>query len=376
MKKYGCSSVCEFLGNFVVYRNLIPYESRLPSLGDIRSQVGLPEGIIPRKSTVEYARVIIHMLKKARTLDAPGCSIENLVYIGDTRGNDGTAFINLCRAGDWRGLIFIGSENESPLKVEIDIQDNLVHFIANQWEALKDFASFCGKQGVPLDERTVAVIDIDKTALGARGRNGHVIDQARVEAAENTVNELLHERFDSKSFQAAYNHLNQPEFHFFTTDNQDYLAYICLLLGSGLFTLDSLLADLSSGLMTNFEQFIGKADRSVNELPPDLQRIHRDIYTRVQAGNPTPFVEFRYNEYQATVRRMGCLSDSARVEELLEKEIVITQEVRQMALAWKKQGVLLFGLSDKPDEASIPTVDLAAKGYRPIHQVETHVIGG
>ena len=30
------------------------------------------------------------------------------------------------------------------------------------------------------------------------------------------------------------------------------------------------------------------------------------------------------------------------------------------ALAWRAQGVLLFALSDKPDEASIPTAELAA----------------
>jgi hypothetical protein len=73
---------------------------------------------------------------------------------------------------------------------------------------------------------------------------------------------------------------------------------------------------------------------------------------------------------------MGWLDDSAPVSEMLQKEIVITQEVREMALAWREQGVLLFGLSDKPDEASIPRDILAAQGYRAIHQVETHAVGG
>ncbi|MCK4316841.1 MAG: hypothetical protein KAX24_13820, partial [Anaerolineae bacterium] len=82
-----------------------------------------------------------------------------------------------------------------------------------------------------------------------------------------------------------------------------------------------------------------------------------------------------YNEYQATVERMGQLDDDAPVAELLEQEIVITQEVREVALAWREQGALLFGLSDKPDEASIPTDDLAAQGYRAIHRVETHAVG-
>jgi hypothetical protein len=96
----------------------------------------------------------------------------------------------------------------------------------------------------------------------------------------------------------------------------------------------------------------------------------------VRQNDPTPFKAFRYNEYRTTVRRMGWLDAGAPVAELLDKEIVITQEVREVALAWRERGVLLFGLSDKPDEASVPTDDLVAQGYRPIHRTETHVVGG
>ena len=34
-----------------------------------------------------------------------------------------------------------------------------------------------------------------------------------------------------------------------------------------------------------------------------------------------------------------------------------------------------FGLSDKPDEASVPSPALAGRGYVPIHQAQTHVVG-
>ena len=62
--------------------------------------------------------------------------------------------------------------------------------------------------------------------------------------------------------------------------------------------------------------------------------------------------------------------------ELLANEIVITQEVREVALAWRERGALLFGLSDKPDEASIPQPAQAAQGRQAIHRVETHAVGG
>jgi hypothetical protein len=72
---------------------------------------------------------------------------------------------------------------------------------------------------------------------------------------------------------------------------------------------------------------------------------------------------------------MGHLADGTAVEELLDQEIVLTQEVRETALAWRRQGALLFGLSDKPDEASVPTGELTDQGFVPIHRAGTHVVG-
>ncbi|MDY7077823.1 MAG: hypothetical protein SXV54_12955, partial [Chloroflexota bacterium] len=219
-------------------------------------------------------------------------------------------------------------------------------------------------------------VDLDKTALGARGRNDQVINRARVEAVRRTVGDLLGDDFDLGGFQTAYDRFNQTEFHPFTADNQDYLAYVCLILGSGLYALEPLVDEVRAGRLTTFEQFIAGVDDRAIELSTDLRRIHGSVYDLVQQGDPTPFKAFRYNEYQTTVERMGCLDDDAPVPELLEQEIVITQEVREVALAWRERGALLFGLSDKPDEASIPADDLAAQGYRAIHQVETHAVGG
>jgi ketose-bisphosphate aldolase len=173
----------------------------------------------------------------------------------------------------------------------------------------------------------------------------------------------------------AYDLLNQLEYHSFTLDNQDYLAYICLILGSGLYALAPLVEELGAGQMVNFFQFIGVVDSRAGELPADLRDIHSGIYTRVQQGDPTPFKDFRYNEYLTTVGRMGCLGDDAPVPDLLAEEIVITQEVREVALAWRERGALLFGLSDKPDEASIPQPVQAAEGKQTIHRVETHAVG-
>lgn len=375
MNTHGRTSVHEFLGDFVVYRNLIPLDERLPSLDDVCEQADVPEGVTPRKSQPAYARVIVQLLQAARAVDAPDAEIERLIYVGDTRLNDGTAFANIAHAGDWPGLAFIASEKSEPAEPEILEQTDGTLYLANRWADLEHFEQFCRERGFPIDEQTAIIVDLDKTAVGARGRNDHVINQARVEAVRRTVEDLLGDAFDPDAFQAAYDELNQTTYHPFTTDNQDYLAYICLILGSGLYQLEPLAERVRGGQLASFEQFIAEVDERADDLAPSLREIHNQVYERVQAGDPTPFKAFRYNEYHTTVERMGRLDDDASVEDLLAGEIVITQEVREAALRWREQGALLFGLSDKPDEASIPREKAREEGLQSIHRVETHTVG-
>lgn len=376
MKVFGRASVNEFLGDFVVYRNLVPVDRRLPALDALREVVGLPAGHIPRKSEPDYARVIVELLRWARALEAPGVEIERLIFIGDTRLNDSTAFNNICRAGDWPGLAFIGSETAGPAGVELVSQgEGRYLYLANRWATLYDINQHCEQQGFAINEATAVIVDLDKTALGARGRNAHTIDRARIQAVRNTVASLLGESFDSQAFQKAYDQLNRVEFHPFTSDNQDYLAYICLVLGAGMYELETVVADVRNGKLGSFRQFIDRVDENAQRLPSGLVGIHAEIYANVQAGDPTPFKPFRRNEYLTTIARMGYLQDTTAVEVLLADEILITQEVRAVALDWQSRRALLFGLSDKPDEASIPTQELAAGGYLPIHCTETHAVG-
>jgi hypothetical protein len=376
MQNVGYASIDEFLDDYIVYRNLVPIDKRLPSLDALRQAVGLPPGQIPRKSEPNYARVIVHLLQHARALEVPETTIKRLLFIGDTRLNDGTAFVNICQAGNWPGFAFIGSETEGEAGVEVTPVANACSlYLANKWAAVADFNRFCAEQNFPIDEATAIVVDLDKTALGARGRNSHVIDQARVQAVYKTVANLLGDAFDEVAFQTAYDQLNQVEFHPFTSDNQDYLAYICLILGSGLYSLESITGAVQNGQLESIAQFMEQVNSQVGALSPELADIHRDIYARAKVGDPTPFKVFRRNEYHTTIERMGQQSDDASIETLLATEIVITQEVRALALEWKSRGALLFGLSDKPDEASIPTAELAKKGFLPIHQTKTHAVG-
>ena len=376
MQVYGRSNISEFLGERIVYRNLVPMDERLLPLIEIRKELGLSSSVIPRKSEKDYAKVIVQMLNQARAIELPVLKIERLILIGDTRLNDGIAFENICQAGDWPGIAFIGAETDEPLNIEIvQVANNRRLFLANRWSALSEFEGYCDYEGFPIDEQTAIILDLDKTTLGARGRNAHVIDQARVQAVEDTVATLLGADFDKSAFEYNYSTLNNTKFHPFTTDNQDYLAYICLILGSGLYDLESLVNEVNNGSMRTFNQFLNQVDAQIDQFQSELVSIHEDIFAYVQAGDPTPFKAFRRNEYLRTVNQMGQMDDLLPANLYLDREIVITQEVRSTGLAWQRCGALLFGLSDKPDEASIPSEELKKQGFLPLHQKITHSVG-
>jgi len=299
-----------------------------------------------------------------------------VVFLGDTRMNDGTAFVNISQAGGWPGFAFIGAENDQPQQTEIvDADDGCSLFLANRWSALAEFEIYLTRQHFHIDEGTVVLIDMDKTMLGARGRNDGVIDQARMDAAFQTVSAALGDDFDAPKFNAAYQRFNQPVFHAFTSDNQDYLVYISLIIASGVYDLETFAENVQNGRLANFSDFLVYVDSHLAQLPSKLHAIHDDVITCFKTGDPTPFKAFRRKEYQITAARMGHLGPDSPLDLVLNQEIVITQEVRKAALAWRQQGALIFGLSDKPDEASIPTDALARLGHLPLHQITTDVVG-
>lgn len=376
MKNYGLASIDEFLKNFLVYRNLEPVDSRLPTLAMLRPKIGLDKGQFPRKTQLAYAHAINHILQAAREIEAPGTTITKVICLGDTILSDGTAFSNICQTGNKHGAAFIGSENDAAPAVERIETPGGFLYKANRWGAVEEFKQTLKRSNFIVDAQTVILVDLDKTSIGARGRNDKIIDRIRIEAAYETLNSILGPQFEPDVFEKAYTQFNQPEFHQFTTDNQDYLVYLCLMLGSGLFIVDEVVEQIRSGIISSFNQFTETIQQRIIELPEDLQNTHVDFYAQYSSGNPTPFKAFRVNEYLNMCKYMGKLPVNASVDNLLKDEVAITQEIRQIAQEWHNQGALLFGLSDKPDEASIPGPDLIAQGYLPIHKIKTHAVGG
>ena len=371
-------SLYDLLGDMVIYRDLDPVDSRLPRFTDAWREMGLPSAARPRKLEPTYAQALAWFIKRARVLDAPDAQLAELVFIGDNALSDGNAFRSLRSAGGWRGWAFIGSERDG----EPSITEQEGVYTANRWLGLGQFISELRNQGAALDVRTAVVVDIDKTALGARGRNDGAIDRARVAAIEAIAADALGNLFSLTDFRRAYATLNVAKYHTFTADNQDNLAYICVMLGAGVSTLEQLQDDIAAGRLTSFREFMDRMQRdrsAARAVPspaaPAVWALHDEIYARVLAGDPTPFKAFRRREYRETVARMGYLPDQTPLAQLLVEEICVTREVMEAVIWLRGRGCLLMALSDKPDEATMPTPEAVAEGYLPLHRVATHVVG-
>jgi len=369
------AELSDFLGDSIVYRNLEPADGRLRGLKEIWSEIGMPAYRIPRKVEAEYAATVLHILGQARDLRGQTQPSERLLYIGDTRLLDGTAFRNLRAASGWPGWAFIASEDMAA-EPRVIIEDDL--YLANRWSALAGFLDFVREKGLSLDGRTVTVIDLDKTTLGARGRNDRAVDAARVDGVRRTVQEALGGEFDAQAFRSVYDELNQPRYHSFTADNQDVLAYVCMMVVSGLYDYQTLLEAIDANRLSTFDDFI-EACQEILEQPQAgtaaLQQMHAEVYGNYKQGDPTPFKSFRRREYLTTIARMDSLPDDAPVNRLLQEEITLTREVAEAALWLKARGVLCFGISDKPDEASLPTPAQTEAGRLPLHRTRMKVLG-
>ncbi len=400
---FGTASLAELWGDFIVYRDLESADPRLPGWKELRRALDLSGPWPPRKAEPAYGRVVASILQQARRLDKPKGRIRRLLYVGDTRLNDGTAFANLCAAGGWPGWCFIGRDSaDEPARAELQRP----FCVANRWAALAGFADTLQRLGFELDEETALVIDMDKTAIGAHGRNDAVIDRVRSDAVRSTAAGLLGPGFDPAAFEAAYRELNQPAWHVFTADNQDFLAYVCLLAGAGLARLEDLQADAREGRLGTFAEFLARADALAEGLSrAGLAGLHHRFRTRVRRGDPTPFTEFRRAEYRATVACFGdgdgpsggspakgtghgrspvlCHGNPGHpegisvdsLEELLSSRIVITEEVRALAHRARRQGALVFGLSDKPLESAAPPPTQSGGGSLTLHRLATVSIG-
>jgi hypothetical protein len=370
-------ALVDVFGECLVYRSLVPADSRLPTIHDLREQLRLGPGILPRKAEPDYARVVGAILIEARRIAGIAEKASRLIYVGDTMHNDVAAFSNLCEEMEWQGRAFIADErSEAPQEFRW-LADGRQLTVSNEWKDISPFWERAADDGFGCDSSTVVVADIDKTLLGARGRNDHVIDQARQQAAYEVVCDSLGQAFVSRStFVEIYDSINNPSLHALTEDNQDAVAYTSVLVSCGLFDLDSLRTAVAKGDIVGIDGLADDVERKRGGLPQSIALLHDAVREQVIAGNPTPFVAFREAEFRCTARLMGHLPEDASRQSILDDEIAITEEVWTVLKAWKAKGCIVFGLSDKPDEACYPSCVASGSQELPLHCLQTHIVGG
>lgn len=357
MQIYSRQSLHDLLGDHVAFRNIRPADARLPGLQDITPHTQ------PRKGDDAYANVAVTILNAAQQLRG-GAPITKFMMIGDTRQSDGGTYMTIAKRTGWQGGAFICDEkrNDDP---HFGQSNDAGVYIANRWRNIEQFADL-----MHVDSQTAIIIDVDKTLVGARGRNHQLIDSARLTALKRAVNDVLGQSYDDAVFSDTYHRFNQPRFHRFTGDNQDFLAFICVMAGGGIITPDALQAMLEQGIMRDFDHFVDLTGARISAFNSPLLQFQTNFAALYEQGDMTPFKSFRYLEYIETAARFGCAPQGLDAIDLLTREIVITAEVWQVAQRWQSQGALLFGLSDKPDEAAFGDGSGA-----PIHRLVTHVVG-
>ncbi len=372
LQNFGVSTLAELVEDWVIYRSLEPLDRRLRGFKSAYYQMGLDEARIPRKLDPEYAKVAVWFLERMQAMR--GAELQEILFIGDTLSGDGQAFRNIVTVSGLPGSAFIGSEQaQEPARFQVE--DGIA--TANRWSSLVEWLAWNLEQGRALDRGTGVILDIDKTVLGARGRNDQAIDLARLEGIYRTIDSILGSDFDRELFEQHYHELNQPKYHGLTEDNQDYLAYICLVLNTGMIRYEELLEEMDKGCLNSFEQFTRWTETLIlqgavrNEA---MRQVHEALMASLRQGDPTPFKRFRREEFVATLKHMNNLPDDIPAEERLAQEITITQEVREAALWLKERGCLLLSMSDKPDEASVPHRTFH-RGMLPIHRAPTHCVG-
>ncbi len=376
LRSFGRAKLADYFADLVIYRNLEPLDRRLKGLKSAGYKMGLSSDSIPRKYEQDYAKAALWFSEEAQKLRGESTELSELLFIGDTLLNDGQAYLHLVELSGWSGACFIGADRpEQEPSAEINSDDMLYN--ANRWSVLGDWVAWGMEHGLQLDRRTVVIVDIDKTALGAKGRNDHVIDKARLEGIYQTMDSVLGKNFDRAAFEKQYAELNRARYHSLTADNQDYLAYICLVLNTGLISYTDLLKEFENGSLHDFPQFLRWVDSRMmaasGRMGEGFRQVHEAVVASQRVGDPTPFKQFRREEFASTIARMGKLAKSAEIDELLEDEITLTQEICELSEWLSARGCLLICLSDKPYEASCPTRQ--TRDALPVHKIETTRVG-
>jgi hypothetical protein len=368
---HGLVSLSEFLEDRVVFRDLQPVDRRYQGFNQCARDFALDPSDIPRKTDPDYNKVAVWIVDHMQE-QRSDTEIQELLFVGDTRGSDLVAFEKMITYADWKGSCFIGDEalHEEP-ELRWEIHPLLVS--ANRWSLIAEWIEGLAEARMAMDSRTAVIVDIDKTAIGAQGRNHQVINDARVTSLRKSLEVHMSANFDFQNFRRVYDQISRPEFQGLTVDNEDYIIYICLMIMGGVTNIKEI-GDLVAQRMSFLHLVRWISTKTDKPLVMQLRQLHDQYQMCTRTGDRTPFKQFRRQEFLETTGRMGIHSSPMEAAKRLESEICITQEVRELCDWLNERGCLLLAMSDKPKEASMPH-QRWHKGMLPVHRTPTYAVG-
>ncbi|BAL80665.1 hypothetical protein [Caldisericum exile] len=316
----------DIFNDYIVFRELNPVRRSLPNFEMLKDKLGLQT--LPRKKDKDYAIVLSEILKSAM-------DFSNIIYLGDTFLSDLTVIKNLKELGfDVFGVI---TDEEAK---NTNSPHGYVVF-NDSWSKVKDLVFD------KISDKTILVIDIDKTAIGAHGRNHLPIDKARTDAIVSLAETIFEKHFDTaeeENFLKLYKSIHTKDLLHFTQDNQDIVSIVALIIYSNAISFDEFLRRANT---ISFEEFIEGIN--VSGL---IQGLVQEVKDNVIKKSPTLFPTFRKIELEKTLARMDYLPSDTPLETLFSEEILITGEVFEIGTYVLSKGAIVFGVSDKPEIAS------------------------
>jgi len=343
-------SVRDLFGDFVVLRDLEPRFGTLRGLNAVRNDLGIPDGVTPRKNEPDYARVVVTLLNQLA-----GTARGATLYVGDTVLSDGNVVRNLAELCSEPVLGFICNPREFGPSGEFALGSLI---FSDSWERLWKLPAAMLASGCALGSIAAGLFDLDHTVYAAKGRDAAPLRLARVEAVRNLLLEALGEaRLDLNRMEYMYSRFDHDDYHPYTGDNQDYVVFLTLVACLGLLSPEEMSNRLFQGGMTlgsliEEVRTTIQRRRSVEDLGA-VWEIVQEIYYNTRSGDQTPFKRFRLEEYLCTRRRM--------VTDTPDGRITLTREVADLIHFLRARNVPVLAVSDRPVIATEGTED-AGKG--------------
>ncbi|MFC1556315.1 hypothetical protein ACFL67_04445 [candidate division KSB1 bacterium] len=349
MKIFGQASLYDLFQENIIYRNLDIIDIRYPKFYEIKNQLHIQD--LPRKNSKDYASVVLSILRSINP------DVDSVLYFGDSQ-LDIALVQNIFEIQDIEVRGFIYSSHE---------YKDLPVYYYKSWEKIFDFITCCKKL---IGQNTIAVFDLDKTIIGAKGRNESVINDVRFDAVYEQLKNLENS-ISRDSAKRIYDilQLNHADY---TQDNQDTTALLTILIAHRIIDFDKLdefkkgnvkLTDLTSLAMLDCD----------NDL---LKKLTAEIQKKLSKRSPTFFIPFRESEFKATIARFNRYPKEKGVEFIVNNEITITKEICDAVHFLNNNSVTCVCLSDKPDEAVFPASSANGKKQeKPLHLKQAKIVG-